>query len=125
MSTQSFWQSEFQKNELTPFSVSKKKAVRYHDFTNVAFWWWNPLNKNSLRLAPNAFKVLTDSKVPHWEVDLDKPIRPKTYLQLEKHFTAPYYIVDSTCISVFGETDLMWLSLHGNDLQLYLDNQDS
>ena len=125
MSLQLFWQEEFQKNELIPFGVNKKKQVKYYDLTNTAFWWWNPVNKNSLRLAPYAFKMLTDSKVNHWEVELEQDILPKTYLQLEKHFTAPYYIIKPTKISVFGESDLIWLSLHGNDLQLYLDNQDS
>ena len=125
MSQQSNWQEEFQKNKLIPFETNSKKQIKHYDFTNTAFWWRNPVNKNSLRLAPGAFKMLVASKIPNWQVELPTIILPRTYLQLEKYFTAPYFIKGLTNIILFSETDFMWITLHGNDLQTYLDNQDS
>ena len=125
MARQADWQAEFQKQDLLPFGTDSKKQIKQYDFTNTAFWWYNPINKNSLRLAPNAFKMLTESKVPNWKIEITSLFIPRTYLQLEKYFTAPYFIKGLTNIILFSETDFMWITLHGNDLQTYLDNQDS
>lgn len=124
MTQQSTWQEEFQKSELIPFGTNSKGQIKHYDFTNTAFWWQNPVNKNSLRLAPNAFKMLVTSKIPNWEVELPTVILLRTYLQLEKHFAAPYFIKGLTNIILFSESDFVWITLHGNDLQTYLDNQD-
>jgi hypothetical protein len=44
---------------------------------------------------------------------------------LERHFTGPYFIISPLAIVLFGETEVMMLALHGNNLQQYLDNLSS
>jgi len=126
-SQQTVWQNEFQKYPLTPFNTDKfKRALRYHDLTSTKFWWHNPLNPNSLRLTSGAWSVLKACKeVQHWPFKLPKNLLPRTYLQLERHFTSPYYIQNVNTIIVFSDRDSMMLALHGNDLQQYLDNHDN
>ena len=124
-SPQTVWQAEFQKHPLTPFDASKR-ALRYHDLSNPQFWWHNPVNPNSLRLTAGAWAVLKSCKeVQHWKFKLPKGLLPRTYLQLEKHFSSPYYIPNVDHIIVFSDRDSMMLALHGSDLQQYLDNHDS
>ena len=126
-SPQAVWQAEFQKYQLTPFSVDRlKKSLRYHDLSSPQFWWHNPVNPNSLRLTVGAWHVLKACKeVPHWKFDLPIQVLPKSYLQLEKHFASPYYIPNAKTIIVFSERESMMLVLHANNLQQYLDNHDS
>lgn len=125
-SRQYFWQHEFQKYSLTPFSADKfARAIRYHDFTSAKFWWHNPINPNSLRLTAGAWNILKQSKdLPNWTFKLPQGLLPRTYLQLERHFTSPYYIKSVDQIVVFSDRDSMMLALHGNNLQQYLDNHD-
>lgn len=116
-SPQAIWQKKLQ--ELSPI----KPQYLAHPAT---FWWHNPLNPNSLRLAATAWTALKTCKhVPHWKFDLVKGLLPKSYLQLEKHFNSPYFIKNIKTIVVFDERDSMMLALHGNNLQQYLDNHDN
>ena len=126
-SQQTVWQNEFQKYPLKPFDTDKfKKSLRYCDLTSSQFWWHNPLNTNSLRLTAGAWTVLkTCKEVQHWQFKLPKNLLPRTYLQLEKHFSSPYFIQNVSTIIVFSDRDSMMLALHGNDLQQYLDNHDN
>lgn len=127
-SPQTVWQAEFQKYPLIPFTSSDKsnRALRYHDFTSAQFWWHNPLNSNSLRLTAGAWAVIRVCKeVPRWKFDLTQGLLPKSYLQLERHFSSPYFIPNVKTIIVFDERDSMMLALHGNNLQQYLDNHEN
>lgn len=126
-SPQAVWQKKFQEYSIVPFDVHKfKRALQYFDLNSNQFWWKNPLNPNSLRLTAGAWTVLKNCKeIPRWTFKLPKNLLPKTYLQLERHFTSPYYIQNINAITVFSETDSMMLALHGNDLQQYLDNHDN
>lgn len=126
-SLQVIWQAKFQETELNPFvSYSRESnGIRYQRLDNPAFWWHNPTNPNSLRLTTPAYKTLQkQTKIPTWTFKLDHMILPKTLLQLEKHFTSPYYIHAMKTLIVYGEQEAMMLALHGSDLQQYLDNQD-
>lgn len=127
MSTpQQVWQQQFQTYKLTPFDAEKTKlALRYHNLNDPKFWWHNPLNPNSLRLTRIAYNTLDKAKVPSWKFKLDRVFISRTYIQLEKYFTAPYYILGQQTIYVYGETEAMMLGLHANNLQQYLDNHDS
>jgi hypothetical protein len=123
-SPQSVWQTKFQTYELNPF-VSDKAGMRYQRYDNPASWWHNPVNPNSLRLTKPAFTMLEKAAVPNWKFKLPVAVLPKTMLQLERYFTAPYYIMGYQTIFVYGETEMIMLSLHGNDLQQYLDNHSN
>lgn len=91
---------------------------------NPGTWWQNPTNKNSLRLTQYAWTILKlGDRFKFVKFELPHEILPKTLLQLEKHFTAPYYIRGHKTIYCLGETEILMLSLHGNNLQQYLDNQ--
>lgn len=91
-------------------------------------WWWhNPINPYSLRLTHGAWALFNDkmqeeSKFKFYKFELETKILPKTLLQLERHFTAPYYIKTLKTLYVCGETEAMMLGLHANNLQNYLDN---
>lgn len=127
-SQQLVWQNEFQKYPLTPFTSTDKlaRSLRYHDLSSAKFWWHNPLNPNSLRLTAGAWTILKNCKeVPYWKFELTQGLLPRTYLQLEKHFTNPYFIPNIKNIIVFSDKDSMMLALHGNNLQQYLDNHDN
>ena len=125
-SPQAVWQALFQQHPLTPFDAEKTKlALRYHNLNDPKFWWYNPLNEQSLRLTRVAFNTLEKAKVPNWKFRLDRVYLPKTYLQMERYFTAPYYIHGHQTIYVYGETEAMMLGLHGSNLQQYLDNHDT
>lgn len=118
------WQTKFQEYQLNPFT-SDKLSLRYQRIDTPAFWWYNPLNPNSLRLTRPAFIMLEKAKVTCWRFKLDRIYLPKTYLQLEKYFTAPYFIQGQQTIYVYGETEMLMLSLHANNLQQYLDNNET
>ena len=124
-SPQTVWQAEFQKYPLVPFDATKR-ALRYHNLSNPQFWWHNPLNPNSLRLTAGAWAVLKACpNAPNWKFELSQGLLPKSYLQLERHFTSPYYIPNIKNIVVFSDRDSMMLALHGSNLQQYLDNHDN
>lgn len=91
---------------------------------NLTIWWWhNPTNPNSLRLTKLAFEVLTKVKQhKFYKFKLIHDIKPKTFVQLERYFTEPYYIQNHTTIFIMGEREAMMVGLHANNLQQYLDN---
>ena len=120
---QTVWQNKFREYDLAPFSDGAK-GLKYHDLNDPKFWWFNPLNHKSLRLTPGAFKMLEKAKVKNYKFDITQKYLTKTFVQLEKHFTSPYYLANAKRIYIFGETEMMMLALHGNDLQQYLDNQE-
>ena len=126
-SPQTVWQKKFQEYPLVPFDTHKfKRALQYYDLSSNQFWWKNPLNPNSLRLTSGAWSVLkTCKEIPTWLFKLPTNLLPRTYLQLERHFTSPYYIKSVDQVVVFSDRDSMMLALHGNDLQQYLDNHDN
>lgn len=124
-SLQNVWQKKFQEHTLNPFTADPNLGLRYQRFDNPASWWHNPLNPNSLRLTRPAFNMLNKNKdIKSWQFKLPTELVSRAYIQLEKHFTSPYYIVGPKSIYVFGEQDVIMLSLHGNNLQQYLDNLD-
>jgi len=120
-SPQTVWQLKFQEYPLNPFT-NEKAALRYQRMDIPEFWWYNPVNPDSLRLTRPAFNVLEKARVQKWQFKVSRAFLPKTYLQLEKYFTAPYYIHGQQTIYVYGETEAIMLGLHGSNLQQYLDN---
>jgi len=124
-SLQVIWQAKFQEHTLNPFTSDPKLGLRYQRFDNPASWWFNPLNPDSLRLTKPAFNMLSKNKeIKNWHFKLTTPLVNRSYIQLEKHFKNPYYIVGPSGIYVFGEQDMIMLALHGSNLQQYLDNLD-
>ena len=86
-------------------------------------WFFNPTKPSSMRLS-KAGALWLDKKtqfVLH-RIELDEHIVPRQLLQLERIFTAPYYIKDLLEIWVHSEQDAIMLQLHAGDLRTYLDN---
>ena len=122
-SLQVIWQDRFQQYQLNPFTTDPKLGLRYQRYDNPASWWHNPVNPNSLRLTRPAFNMLNKNKdIKHWHFKLPTSLVTRAYIQLEKHFTSPYYIPSHNSIYVFSEQDSIMLALHGSNLQQYLDN---
>jgi hypothetical protein len=122
-SLQNVWQKKFQEHTLNPFTSDPKLGIRYQRFDNPASWWFNPVNPDSLRLTKPAFNMLNQNKeIKNWHFKLSQPLVPRAYIQLEKHFTSPYYISGPKSVYVFDERDSIMLALHGSNLQQYLDN---
>jgi hypothetical protein len=122
---QNIWQALFHAHGLNPF-VSDKNTLTYQRLDQPQHWWYNPLNPQSLRLTAVAYNVIRKSPdIKSYKFKLDQMILPKTLLQLERHFTGPYFIISPLAIVLFGETEVMMLALHGNNLQQYLDNLSS
>ena len=95
------------------------------DFTNEPFWrwWYNGINKNSLRLSKVGYAWLEkNAKFVFYPTDLDSRITGLQLLRLERLFTAPYYIPKANRILVMDEATAVMLQLHGGDLQQYLAN---
>lgn len=116
------WQSKILLN--LPSSANKFK----HLFDKPSTWWHNPTNPNSLRITKFAWTMIGMNKHGTFnfvKFELANPILPKTLVQLERHFTAPYYIHNLSTIYCLGDTEILMLSLHANNLQQYLDNQTS
>jgi hypothetical protein len=124
-SLQNVWQARFQEHTLNPFTSDPKLGIRYQRYDNPASWWHNPVNPNSLRLTRPAFNMLNKNKeIKNWQFKLPAPLVTRAFIQLEKHFTSPYYIATHSSIYVFSEQDSIMLALHGSNLQQYLDNLD-
>ena len=130
-SPQNVWQNKFLTDyDLTPFT-SDQEGLKYHRLRDPKTWWhnpdwWhNPLNPNSLRLTKTGFTILEKANVKNHKFVLTKKLVSKSYIQLEKYFTSPYYIQNANMVFVFGETETMMLMLHGNNLQQYLDNHSN
>ena len=122
-SLQNVWQARFQEHTLNPFTSDLKLGLRYQRYDNPASWWFNPVNPNSLRLTRPAFNMLNKNpEIKHWHFKLPSSLVTRAYIQLEKHFTSPYYIPSHNSIYVFSEQDSIMLALHGSNLQQYLDN---
>jgi hypothetical protein len=122
-SLQNVWQARFQEHTLNPFTSDPKLGLRYQRYDNPASWWFNPLNPDSLRLTRPAFNMLSKNKeINNWYFKLPTELVNRSYIQLEKHFTSPYYISGPKSIYVFSEQDSIMLALHGSNLQQYLDN---
>ena len=86
-------------------------------------WFFNPLNAASMRLTKTGFQFCTkNAEIQYYKHDLDSVLLPKTLLQMEKYFPAPYYISYQNELRVFDERTSMTLILYNNDLQKYLDN---
>ena len=92
----------------------------YESHTKI--WWRNPTNKNSLRLTNFGLKFFSKAiKQPTFTIKLDADsIKSKHLLQLERLFTAPYFI-KNTAIIVFSEQDAIMLNLHAGNLNAYLE----
>jgi hypothetical protein len=119
---QNIWQARFHAHGLNPF-VSDKNTLTYQRLDQPQHWWYNPLNPYSLRLTAVAHNILRkNNAIPSYKFNLYQRILPKTLLQLERHFTGPYFIISPNAIVLYGETEVMMLALHGNNLQQYLDN---
>ena len=119
---QNIWQARFHAHGLNPF-VSDKNTLTYQRLDQPQHWWYNPLNPHSLRLTAVAHNILRkNNAISSYKFNLDQRILPKTLLQLERHFTGPYFIISPNAIVLYGETEVMMLALHGNNLQQYLDN---
>lgn len=125
-SPQAVWQKKFQKEyQLNPFTSSRDN-LSYTRLDNPATWWHNPINKNSLRLTKTSYYMLIKASAVSYRFKLTEKIKPKTFVQLERYFTVPYYLLNAQTIVLFseGSKETMMLALHGNNLQQYLDNQD-
>jgi len=85
-------------------------------------WWYNPTNHNSLRLTKKVYLAIR-MHVKFYKFELNREIKPKTFVQLERCFKEPYYVQNSKTIHIVSERDAMMLALHANNLQDYLDNQ--
>ncbi len=86
-------------------------------------WWYNPTNKNSMRLTREGFQFASFTvKIQHYSHTLGEEILPKTLLQLEKSLQYPYYIKTLKELIVFDEATSFTLILYNNNLQQYLDN---
>lgn len=111
-------QREFQHRVI---SESGLDPNQYEEMYKI--WWRNPTNKNSLRLTNFGLKFFVEQcKQTAHTIKLDaNSIKNKHLIQLERLFTAPYFIKNSA-IMVFSEQDAIMLQLHGGDLNTYLDN---
>ena len=124
-SPQVVWQEKFQqKYELNPFQSQGREQLRYNSLDDPKTWWFNPLNANSLRLNRIAYNMLKKAKVPTFKFKLTEKYKPKTFVQLERWMSSPYYLLNSQTIVLYSDSDAMMMALHGNNLQQYLDNQE-
>ena len=95
------------------------------DFTNdhLNIWWYNPINKTSLRLTKSgAAWCIKQAKWQFHGVDLAKGITGRHLLQLERLLDKPYYIPTWKRILVLDEATAIMLQLHAGDLGSYLNN---
>lgn len=110
---QLFWQAKFCTSDWLVKYLSKERST----------WWYNPTNPKSLRLTKSVFKAITQhDHVKFHKFELPDAMLPKTFVQLERVFKEPYYILNLKTIYVHSEADAMMLMLHANNLQQYLDN---
>lgn len=108
-SPQSVWQQQYYL--LAPYSQSPSS------------WWYNPTNHASLRLTHKAYLTIR-KHIKFYKFELPDAIKPRAFLQLERYFAEPYYVQNHKTIHITSERDSIMLSLHANNLQQYLDNQD-
>lgn len=124
-SLQSIWQARFQQLNPPPFTA-RNTAIVYHDLTHPATWWHNPVNADSLRLTRYGFDAvgkMDGYKFHKFQIEYD--IRPKAFVQLERHFKEPYYVQNRRTIHILNERDALMLMLNANNLHKYLDDLSS
>ena len=89
-------------------------------------WWKNPTDDTSLRLSLQGLQfVKAVLKLQSYEFALPTELTNHHLLQLERQFKGMYYLLKRQKIIVFEEEEAMMLTLHGNNLALYLDNIES
>jgi hypothetical protein len=86
-------------------------------------WWFNYTVPENLRLSkPGIVFVEKYAKITTYQIELADPLLSRTFIQLSRLFTCPYYIKKNNKIVLLGEEETVLLSLHANNLQQYLDN---
>jgi DNA-binding transcriptional ArsR family regulator len=89
-------------------------------------WWKNPTDPASLRLSLQGLQfVKAVLKIQSYEFALPEELTNHHLLKLERQFKGMYYLLKRQKIIVFEEEEAMMLTLHGNNLALYLDNIES
>jgi hypothetical protein len=102
-------------------AAAGRDADQYPQYLKV--WWWNHTNPDSLRLTKSGVQFIKKfTKIPVYECRLPEPIRNRTFIQLARVFTCPYYIQKLDELILLGEQETVMLKLHANNLQQYLDN---
>lgn len=88
-------------------------------------WWINPTDPDSLRLTLYGLQfVKANLNLQSYEFKLDEELTNHNLLQLERLFKGMYYLLKRQKIIVFEEEEAVMLTLHGNNLQNYLNNLD-
>ena len=124
-SPQNIWQARFQQLNPPPFDTVKQ-GLLYYDLTQPGTWWQNPVKPDSLRLTKFGFetvKTLDGFKFHKFQMKHD--IRPKAFVQLERHFKDPYYVQNRSTIHILNEKDALMLMLNASNLHQYLDDLSS
>ena len=110
-------QLEFQQRVLSAYGHDPKLFVDH-----VKVWWRNPTNPNSLRMTKFGLDFFTKKiDLTVYRIPLNKPLNFKHLIQLERLFTAPYFLSNGA-ITVFSEQDAVMLQLHAGNLDQYLEN---
>ena len=92
----------------------------------IRIWWWNHTNPQVLRLSkPGIQYIKKYTRIPVYECNLPEPLRNRTLVQLSRLMTCPYYINKVDQILLLGEEETVMLKLHADNLQQFLDNQES
>ena len=85
-------------------------------------FWRNPTNHNSLRLTKFGLDFFAkELDIAIHSISLSDPLNYKHLIQLERLFTAPYFLKKGEIV-VFSEQDAIMLQLHAGNLGQYLDN---
>jgi hypothetical protein len=86
-------------------------------------WWKNPTDPTSLRLTLQGLQfVKAVLKLQSYDFELPDELTNHNLLKLERCFKGMYYLLKRQKIIVFEEEEAMMLTLHSNNLALYLDN---
>ena len=86
-------------------------------------WWTNPTDDNSLRLSLAGLQfVKANLKLTSYAFELETELTNHNLLQLERLFQGMYYLLKRQKIIVFEESEALMLTLHGNNLNGYLDS---
>lgn len=86
-------------------------------------WWVNPTDPDSLRLTLYGLQFIkTNLKLDSYEFELPEELTNQNLLRLERHFLGPYYLLKRKKIIVLEEQEAMMLTLHGNNLNAYLES---
>lgn len=88
-----------------------------------ALWFRNPTNHQSLRLTrPGFIWFSIKAQFTFHNIELEEGIKSRQLLQLERLFTAPYFIASQKELYLMSEQDAIMLTLHAGNLAQYLDN---